>query len=262
MARQRREFRENYIDSKATDDLDEWRKNNRERLDDMTAEEREAAESNYLAERKKKHQKDFNRLAGIANKIQIDGKHDLKDIRDAIKDLSPEEQEIVLQLVQQRLERQQHRDQLKAMKKQNKTIKDQMKTQKDLIKAISDLTKTLDFSQHSEDAAAFANELERAFNAALGISNLSFDLDQAIQTATKNNTSSDRGTLGNTNPGQSITPSKAATSQTPNTFYIETPVYIDGKRIEEGARKRVDVAIQTGGMKSIKSDARTLRRKF
>ena len=261
MARQQKEFKENYIDRKANDDLDEWRKNNKERLDNMTAEERQAAEQDYLQKQKNKHQKDFNRLAGIANKINIDGKHDLKDIREAIKDLSPEEQEIVLQLTQQRLERQAHRDQLKAMKKQNKTIKEQMKAQKDLIKAISQLTTTLDFSKHGEDATKFADELERAFAAVSGIANTSFNLDAAIQAATSANNNYSASTSVAVSSSGGAAPGRANNAQ-PSVLYLENPIYLDGRKIEEGSKQRVDTSIQTGGMKSIKPGARNLRRKF
>lgn len=116
---------------------------------------------------KQKSQVRYNELLKKANDINIDGKHDIRDIREAIKDLPEEEQKIVLELAKQKQERIAHRDEMKRQKELQKKIKTQIKAQKDLIKSINKLAENLgnnfdNASKNLPDSGGFADDMKAA----------------------------------------------------------------------------------------------------
>ncbi len=130
----------------------------KEYREDFIAGEMEAGKTRAEA------QANYNELLGIANGIQIDGKHDLRDIRQAIKGRSREEQEVILQLAQQRLEMQAHKDALKAQKKAHRDIQKLIKAQKDLMETLSNLfgMSVADLNKLAGAADSFAGSIGRA----------------------------------------------------------------------------------------------------
>lgn len=85
---------------------------------------------------KESGEKRYAELLELANGIQLDGVHDARDIRDAIKGLSEEEAQVVLELAKQKYEREQHKAQRKQEREEFKELKEKYDEQLGWVTAI------------------------------------------------------------------------------------------------------------------------------
>ena len=178
LRQQRKSYRQNYLEGGAEDYLNQWEQANKRRLeqiDQLSGAERKEAQKAYdlekqqaLKEGKEKSQQRYNELLERANSINIDGKHDIKDIREAIKDLPEEEKKIVLELARQKQERVAHRQEMKKQKEMQKKLREQIKAQKDLISSINKLAENItgnfgNMSNNLPDTSVFASDMDKAY---------------------------------------------------------------------------------------------------
>jgi hypothetical protein len=106
----------------------------------------------------------FNELKAKARAIDIDGKNDARDIREAIKGLPDDEAKIVLELARQRLERKEAREEIKRQRKEQKLANEQLAAQNRLVTALENLFKSLSdpLEQNKTTAEGFAGALGAA----------------------------------------------------------------------------------------------------
>jgi hypothetical protein len=173
----RKSYQKSFIDQNANEQLLRWQKENAawlQRINSLSGQERTQALQAYDLEKqraqgrsKEQAQERYNQLLERANSINIDGKHDIKDIREAIKDLPAEEKKVVLELAKQKQERLAHRQEMKRQKELQKKLKEQIKAQKDLIAGINKLAQGLsgnfvDMANNLPDTTKFAIDLNAA----------------------------------------------------------------------------------------------------
>jgi TP901 family phage tail tape measure protein len=117
-----------------------------------------------LAAEREAAQARFNELKAKARAIDIDGKNDARDIREAIKGLPDDEAKIVLELAKQRLERREAREEIKRHRKEQKLVNEQIEAQNRLVAALENLFKNLDspMERNKTTAEGFAGALGAA----------------------------------------------------------------------------------------------------